>query len=295
MLKSNRHCPVSYRPHTVPKTSLKSRTGRAVRSMAHGQEHLWALDFDGVVCDSVGESSVTSWKAACRQWPEVFETKAAEASRKKVMDGMRICRPVIETGYENPVQTRCLLEGITPETILSDWHNILHQKMKEWKLERAQLVELFGSARDDWMKEDLHGWLNENGIYAGLPDMLQGAMQAHELYIVTTKQERFTEALLKDMAKVPLASDRIWSTTVTGKPKSDMLRKLQAKHPHKVYHFVEDKLGTLEKVIDDKELDHWKLYLVDWGYNTREERARATSNPRIQVVKRDQLAAAMKA
>lgn len=50
------------------------------------------------------------------------------------------------------------------------------------------------------------------------------------------------------MAKVPLASDRIWSTTVTGKPKSDMLRKLQAKHPHKVYHFVEDKLGTLEKV-----------------------------------------------
>ena len=61
-------------------------------------------------------------------------------------------------------------------------------------------------------------------------------------------QERFTEALLKDMAKLPLDSDRIWSTTVSGKPKSDMLVKLQGQHPNMIYHFVEDKLGTLEKV-----------------------------------------------
>ena len=61
-------------------------------------------------------------------------------------------------------------------------------------------------------------------------------------------QERFTEALLKDMAKVPLPADRIWSTTVSGDPKSKMLVKLQAKHPDREYHFVEDKLGTLEKV-----------------------------------------------
>ena len=61
-------------------------------------------------------------------------------------------------------------------------------------------------------------------------------------------QERFTEALLRDMAKVPLNLDRIWSTTVSGKPKSDMLVKLQSQHPNRVYHFVEDKLGTLEKV-----------------------------------------------
>lgn len=61
-------------------------------------------------------------------------------------------------------------------------------------------------------------------------------------------QERFTEALLRDMAKVPLNLDRIWSTTVSGKPKSDMLVKLQGQHPNRVYHFVEDKLGTLEKV-----------------------------------------------
>jgi hypothetical protein len=31
-------------------------------------------------------------------------------------------------------------------------------------------------------------------------------------------------------------------------------------------------------------LDQWRLYLVDWGYNTPEERERAAANPRIQVI-----------
>lgn len=32
------------------------------------------------------------------------------------------------------------------------------------------------------------------------------------------------------------------------------------------------------------ELNHWKLYLVDWGYNTEQERARARENARITVI-----------
>ena len=31
-------------------------------------------------------------------------------------------------------------------------------------------------------------------------------------------------------------------------------------------------------------LADWRLYLVDWGYNTAPERARAAQNPRIEVV-----------
>lgn len=61
-------------------------------------------------------------------------------------------------------------------------------------------------------------------------------------------QERFTEALLRDMAKVPFPSERIYSQTVSGKPKSEVLGMLQARHPDTKYHFIEDKLSTLEKV-----------------------------------------------
>ena len=31
-------------------------------------------------------------------------------------------------------------------------------------------------------------------------------------------------------------------------------------------------------------LSGWHLYLVDWGYNTAEERERAARNPRISVM-----------
>ena len=34
-------------------------------------KEVWAFDFDGVVCDSVGESSLSAWKAAAELWPQV--------------------------------------------------------------------------------------------------------------------------------------------------------------------------------------------------------------------------------
>ena len=47
------------------------------------------------------------------------------------------------------------------------------------------------------------------------------------------------------------------------------------------------------QVCQVKELDHWMLYLVDWGYNTKQEREQAASNPRIQVVNHQQLSQAI--
>ncbi len=38
------------------------------------------------------------------------------------------------------------------------------------------------------------------------------------------------------------------------------------------------------QVCKDPALDTWKLYLVDWGYNTAKERQRAAANPRIQLL-----------
>ena len=52
------------------------------------------------------------------------------------------------------------------------------------------------------------------------------------------------------MAGVDFPPDRIFSQTVSGKPKSEVLEALQARHAADVqgFIFVEDKLSTLEKV-----------------------------------------------
>ncbi|PNH07152.1 hypothetical protein TSOC_006401 [Tetrabaena socialis] len=264
------------------------RSGRHVRCAAG---KLIALDFDGVVCDSCGESSLSAIKAASVQWPEVFLTPEVEARKGELVEKMRAVRPVVETGYENVVQIRCLLEGVTVEEMLGDWENILSASMSKWALDRSKLVELFGRVRDEWIAADLPGWLAPNRIYEGVADPVRQAMERNEVYIVTTKMAHYTELLMRDMAAVPFPLDRIFSQTVSGRPKGEVLAALAGRHPDAAaLVFVEDKLSTLEKVIKDPSLSAWQLYLVDWGYNTPQERQRAAANPRITVIDRKQFA-----
>jgi hypothetical protein len=88
------------------------------------------------------------------------------------------------------VQIRALLEGTTADDMLHNWHEILPQKMEDWALDRSAMVELFGSTRDEWMAEDLQGWLAPNRIYPRVGDALKSALgtEESEVYIVTTKQ-----------------------------------------------------------------------------------------------------------
>lgn len=98
------------------------------------------------------------------------------------------------------------------------------------------------------MASDLEGWLAPNRIYPGVADCMKSLMSSHEVYIVTTKQARFTETILRQMAGVEFPMDRIFSQTVSGRPKSEVLEQLEETHPGSTCHFVEDKLTTLEKV-----------------------------------------------
>ena len=47
-------------------------------------------------------------------------------------------------------------------------------------------------------------------------------------------------------------------------------------------------VAQVSKVV---ELENWQLYLVDWGYNTEEERQRAAADPRITLLSKDKFLA----
>ncbi|CAG9463179.1 unnamed protein product [Pedinophyceae sp. YPF-701] len=269
------------------------KAGAGVRAtmLTRAVKNVWALDFDGVLCDSCGESSLSAWKAAEALWPEVFLTEDAQANKDRVIEDMRVVRPVVETGYENIVQVRLLLEGMSAQEMLENWGTMLPEAMEKFGQERATLVELFGSTRDKWIESDLQGWLAPNRFYPGVVEPVKAALASaeDEVYIVTTKQARFTLQLLREMAGVQLEDERVFSMTVSGRPKGEVLAMLGERHPGAALHFVEDKLSTLEKVCKEVEaggspLEPWKLYLVDWGYNTPQERARAAANPRIATI-----------
>ncbi|KAK6920107.1 hypothetical protein RJ641_016011 [Dillenia turbinata] len=256
---------------------------------------LYALDFDGVLCDSCGESSLSAVKAAKIRWPNLF--KDVESTLEDwIVQQMFIVRPVVETGYENVLLVRLLLEmrvpsirkssviaeGLTVDGILENWSKLKPVIIKEWGEERDLLIDLFGKVRDEWMEKDLATWIGANRFYPGVPDALKFA--SSKLYIVTTKQSRFADALLRELAGVTIPPERIFGLG-TG-PKVEVLKQLQKKPEHKglTLHFVEDRLATLKNVIKEPELDGWNLYLGDWGYNTLKERNEAATISRIQLI-----------
>ncbi|XP_020261429.1 uncharacterized protein LOC109837546 [Asparagus officinalis] len=259
-----------------------------------GGGHLYALDFDGVICDSCGESSLSALKAAKIRWPQLFE-QVDPRMEDWIIGQMHTLRPVVETGYENLLLIRLLVElqipstrksmvsvGLTVDAILENWSELKPIIMKEWGEHRDSLVDLFGRVRDEWIDKDFAGWIGANRFYPGTADALRFA--SSQVYIVTTKQSRFADALLRELAGVIIPPERIYGLG-TG-PKVEVLKKIQLMPEHEglMLHFVEDRLATLKNVIKEPALDGWNLYLGRWGYNTEKERNEAESIARIQLL-----------
>lgn len=120
------------------------------------------------------------------------------------------------------------------------------------------------STRDAWMQDDLAGWLAPNRLYPGVADALRGAMgdPGADVSIVTTKQARFTHALLRDLAGVDMPMERIHSQTASGRPKTEVLARLAGgAQPGTRLVFVEDKLSTLHAVARAPGFEAWELFL----------------------------------
>jgi hypothetical protein len=108
----------------------------ATASASTGAPTVYALDFDGVVCDSEPESSISGWKYARALWPEIF-VDDSEATTRRVLDGLKRTRPVVETGFENTLLARCVYEeipGYSVDEILASWGALMPPLMERWNL-----------------------------------------------------------------------------------------------------------------------------------------------------------------
>jgi hypothetical protein len=53
-------------------------------------------------------------------------------------------------------------EGLSVQGILENWLKLKPIIMSEWNEDRDSLVDLFGHIRDDWIENDLPGWIGAN-------------------------------------------------------------------------------------------------------------------------------------
>jgi hypothetical protein len=267
------------------------------------------LDFDGVICASSTESSVTAIIAAERYWPKDVIVNRINTNNNInefniIRDAIGELRPIIETGYENMLLARSLLNelkskgSIDVKTILMNWNaNYRDSLLKEYNANKMELIDAFGSCRDSMIENDMKSWINLNPLYPSIKNVLSNiSPKSLDYDIVTTKNARFVKAILESNNVLPPISSRLYDLerlTSGEKPfgnKMNVLKSITTDYSNNnnnklpKIHFVEDRYETLLSVASNNDLNHVDLYLADWGYNTIEQRRDAETNPRIKLL-----------
>lgn len=237
---------------------------------------LFALDFDGVICDSAIETGITGWQVATQLWQDMPENMP-----EQIMIDFRYVRPVMETGFEAILICRLLFEGLKPDILMTNFSSQIDFILSRDQLDTTDLKKRFGEYRDNWIENDFSGWIKMNPLYMGIDNLLQ-QIPLSQLFIITTKQERFVQAILQ-ANQLDIIPTHIYGLDRKLK-KPQILNDLQQSHPHTTILFIEDRLPTLLDVINTPSLSTIQLSFANWGYNTTNDMQAARQNPRINAL-----------
>ncbi len=239
---------------------------------------LFALDFDGVLCNGLIEYFQTAWRAYCQVW-----SPSQTAPPEDLAESFYRLRPVVETGWEMPVVLRSRLLGYSEAEILNDWRQVCQTVVESENLDRTQLANAVDGVRDHWIRENIDNWLSLHRFYPGVIKQLNDLEQADSPWvIITTKEGRFVRALLAEQG-IELQRNQLFGKEVKLE-KQEILRRLLTETPYSEIIFIEDRLNTLDSVAEQEDLSAVRLYLADWGYNTELMRHQAEQDPRITVI-----------
>ena len=241
---------------------------------------LYALDFDGVICDSAIETGLAGWKVACIVW-----TDMPQEIPEGMIDLFRQVRPVMETGYESALIMRHLFEGVSPDTLLTSFDKHLRHLIRRDEIDVERLKMRFGETRDNWISDNQQEWLEMNPLFEGIANKLS-KIGHQNITIITTKQERFVSKILQ-ANNISFPAEHIYGLE-RQLSKPQILTDLSDSHPDHQIFFVEDRLQTLVNVLEDKHLHEVQLYFADWGYNTTQDKELAQQIPELTTLTLEQ-------
>ena len=247
-----------------------------------------ALDFDGVLCDGMGEYFEASRRTCACVWPD----EAAPGA--ELFASFRALRPLILSGWEMPLLLRAIAQGHAGSAMVQDWEGTRDRLLASEPRRGPELVGALTRTLDDvrcaWIAADRGDWLARNVPYCPLDELRRLVAEPERALVVTTKEGAFARLIL-DHWEVRLAG-------IEGKEagihKCENLRALIAEYGaahggrRPALWFVEDRLETLRHVTTHPDLEDVALFLASWGYNTPEARAAAGRDARIRPLALDQ-------
>lgn len=240
------------------------------------KETLYALDFDGVICDSAIETGITGWKVARQIWSDM-----PEHAPEEMINLFRQVRPVMETGYEAILIMRLLFECVDTQVLLNNFSSEIETIIQKNDLDTSELKRQFGEVRDRWIAENMDEWVEMNPLFNGVAEKLS-SFDARYCTIITTKQERFVSRIL-EANDIPFPEEHIFGLD-RQMSKQDVLNNLQEQHKNHTLVFVEDRLPTLHNIIADSRLSQVRCLFANWGYNTQQDKIDASKIAEIATI-----------
>jgi len=260
-------------------------------ALSTSSNSLFLFDFDGVVCDSCDECTVSAWRT-CQLLNVITDTGSHPPHW--LFDKMREIRPAIEVGWQIPVLLSVFLEqnisdssstAMSVPEIIQNYEVLVDDWLQSKHLTSEDMIEKFGRVRDDWIKNDINSWLDINTFYNGISDSITTCKG--ETVLVTTKQQRFATALVRHAGidEQSMSNDDIYGLGMY-KSKADVIvDRMQRGHyePNNT-HFFEDRWPTIHKCLKDERLEGVRFYLCSWGYCTADELKLAEEELRVEVL-----------
>jgi len=311
----------------VRQRAPQCRRGAALAMGAHAWPGV-VLDFDGVLCDSVADTTHAAFSAATELWPD--DMKAALALdprdagvRKSWVGGdwstyaddkrinediprwleekMRQIRPVVSRGSDAVLAARlCVTDAVNSKTsslgerplaageIVENWDVLRESMLYRVQYQPSELEESFAEQRLD-SRVPVEVWAERNPVFPSIAASV--ATSSAPIYVITRRDTDFTQSVLGS-AGVKVPSDRIVFAE-NGRKKADVLVDIVAAvgGGEAPLLYVDDNVNVVREVVGDLRLvGKLKVCFAEWGYSSPSQKAEAARFPRVTNVNMRQFA-----
>lgn len=224
---------------------------------------LLAMDFDGVIVDSISECAVAGYNGYEAYCGNNVKIKIPEEIKPDQLSKFRTMRPYIRSGEDYLYLFHAIDESINIDS---------QEDFDEFKIASIDCKEsyykLFYSARQKLMSSNCDNWITLNPLYNGM-DVFLHSMHT-KIHIVSTKAPKYIIKILK-FNGIEFNPKRVHEAG-RGFSKTDIIIRLMQEYnlstPNMI--FIDDHFDTLSKV----KMTGVRCLLADWGYNTNKQRSR---------------------
>lgn len=225
-----------------------------------------AIDFDGVIADSIEECYVVGFNAFVEYKGKGNKITDLSHSDPKDMAEFRQLRNFIRSGEDYVYIQLALLEKTSIQT---------QQDFDHFTTEKAHLkhtfFDLFYQEREWLSAQYPKMWIQLNPLYRGMKEFINRYANQARFAIISTKTQPFVHRILEGHG-IAIPIQRIFQVECN-RSKSDIIMDLLKRNGLEPAHFIfmDDQVETLIQ-LKHKGVD---CYLAGWGYNNDTQKARA--------------------